>query len=110
MDNNENISSNTDAQYKTKFCMYCGEKIAFDAVICPKCGRQVEMLKYEQSKKDDTPIVINNNTNANAIAKSTAIVKPKKRYTFFSFLFDVFMICITGGLWLIWMILRSQSN
>ncbi|MPM80234.1 hypothetical protein SDC9_127281 [bioreactor metagenome] len=28
--------------YNTKYCMYCGEIIPFEAVICPQCGRQVE--------------------------------------------------------------------
>ena len=27
---------------KTKFCKHCGEKIAEDAILCTKCGRQVE--------------------------------------------------------------------
>ncbi len=51
----------------TKFCKHCGEKISADAVICTKCGRQVEELKTAQ---ENTPnIVINNantNTNVNA--------------------------------------------
>ncbi len=50
---------------KTKFCKHCGEKIPELAVVCPKCGCQVETLKNEQPS-----IVINNsndsiNTNAN---------------------------------------------
>ena len=40
-----------------KFCKYCGAKIAFDAVICTACGRQVEMLKGEEERPN---IVINN--------------------------------------------------
>jgi len=43
----------------TKFCKFCGEKIAEDAVLCTHCGRQVEPLKSEQ------PQVIVNNTNTN---------------------------------------------
>ena len=30
---------------KMKFCKYCGEKIPEDAVICTKCGRQVEQIR-----------------------------------------------------------------
>lgn len=30
-----------------------------------------------------------------------------KPYTFFSFLFDVFMTCITFGFWLIWVFVRE---
>ena len=42
---------------KTKFCKYCGEKIDFDCVVCPKCGKQVEQLKNEGN------VVINNSVN-----------------------------------------------
>lgn len=44
----------------TKFCKHCGEKIADAAVICPKCGCQVEEIKKEQ------PSIVINNTNDNA--------------------------------------------
>lgn len=46
-----------------KFCKFCGEKIASDAVLCPKCGRQVEEIKSSAAQPN---IVINNaNTNSN---------------------------------------------
>lgn len=48
-----------EMQTKTKFCKFCGEKIAEDAVMCTHCGRQVEQLKSEQ------PQVVVNNTNVN---------------------------------------------
>lgn len=45
-----------------KFCKHCGEKIPADAVICMKCGRQVEQLAQAAQPQ----IVINNaNTNSN---------------------------------------------
>ena len=47
-----------------KFCKHCGEKIAADAVICPKCGRQVEEVKGN----DKQQIVINNTNTATAVA------------------------------------------
>jgi restriction system protein len=43
-----------------KFCKFCGEKIPSDAVICPKCGRQVEKLENSQ-----TGNIVINNSNAN---------------------------------------------
>lgn len=52
---------------KTKYCKHCGEKIAEDAVICTKCGRQVEEIK-----KDKEQIVINNNNTANSVAVAKA--------------------------------------
>ena len=42
---------------KTKFCKHCGEKIPEDAVICTKCGRQVEELNKSSEQQQ---IVINN--------------------------------------------------
>lgn len=51
-----------------KYCKFCGEQIHEDAVICPKCGRQVEILKQEQQPN----VVINNtnmNTNVNGLGK-----------------------------------------
>ena len=36
-----------------KFCKFCGEKIPADAVICIKCGRQVENM----AGKDSAPII-----------------------------------------------------
>lgn len=43
----------------TKFCKYCGEKIDADCVVCPKCGKQIELLKQE------APHVVINNSNVN---------------------------------------------
>ena len=50
-----------------KFCKFCGEKIPNDAVICTKCGRQVEEIKQSEAQQ----IVINNNNNV--VANATAI-------------------------------------
>ena len=58
----ENITNNEN-NVQTKFCKYCGEKIPMDAVICTKCGRQVEEIK-----KEATPQIIVNNTNDNTNA------------------------------------------
>lgn len=62
--NNENISNEN-----TKFCKYCGEKIPEDAIICVKCGRQVEEIK----KSGNDQIIINNNNNATAAASASAV-------------------------------------
>ena len=51
---------------KTKFCKFCGEKIPEDAIICTKCGRQVENIKSNSEH-----VIINNNVNTNA--QSTSI-------------------------------------
>lgn len=39
----------------TKFCKFCGEQIDADAVICVKCGKQVEELKTAQT---ETPNIV----------------------------------------------------
>lgn len=65
---------------KTKFCKHCGERIPVDAVICTKCGRQVEEIK----KNGNEQIVINNNNtavaNATAIAGGVGIGHPKNKW------------------------------
>ena len=38
----------------------------------------------------------------------TYTTRYKKDYTFGSFLFDIIMILLTGGLWIIWMIIRGM--
>lgn len=82
MDQNQN-NAQTTQEKREKFCKFCGEKINDDAVICTKCGRQVEELK---SAKTDTPsIVINNanantNTNVNANINAAALKKPKNKW------------------------------
>jgi hypothetical protein len=35
---------------------------------------------------------------------------PPKRYGFFSFLFDCFMVFITSGFWLIWIFIREMRG
>lgn len=34
---------------ETKFCEFCGNEVHVDAVMCPKCGRQLEELKTDKS-------------------------------------------------------------
>ena len=63
MDNENNV------QYKTKFCKHCGEKIPEDAVICTKCGRQVEEIKKSAGEQ----IVINNTSNSVSNASATVV-------------------------------------
>lgn len=81
----------------TKYCKYCGKQIEKDCVVCPKCGKQVESLR------DDKNIVINNSASASSI--STMPGKKKKKY---NILLDLLLICFTGGLWIIWMIVRPK--
>lgn len=77
---------------KTKFCKHCGEKILEDAVICTKCGRQVEEIK----KNGNDQIIINNNNNATAAASASAVatglgVRPKNKWV-------AFFLCLFLGI------------
>ena len=82
---------------ETKFCKHCGEEIDKECVVCPKCGKQVEELRYENDKN----IIINNSASSSASMPE----KRKKKYNIFV---DLLLIFITGGLWIIWMIIRPK--
>lgn len=67
----------------TKYCKHCAAKIPFDAVICTKCGRQVEEIKTSGSE----PIIINNNNTATAITNVDSGRRKNKWVAFFLCLF-----------------------
>ena len=54
-------------EQEKKYCKYCGELIFKDAVMCPKCGRQVESLS--EGKTAGNIIV---NANSSSAASSSA--------------------------------------
>ena len=63
---NGNVNTSATNETRTKFCKFCGTKIAEDAVICTACGRQVEELKGAHETQATPNIIINNaNTNSN---------------------------------------------
>jgi uncharacterized membrane protein YvbJ len=35
-----------------KYCEFCGDQIHIEAVICPKCGHQLEELKTKDEKSN----------------------------------------------------------
>lgn len=99
------------AEMKTKFCKHCGQLIPEDAVICTHCGRQVEAIGTTGSTKDQ-PIIINNNNNNSVAASSAAAAaaavgrgRTRRKY---NALVDLILIICTGGLWIIWMLLRPK--
>lgn len=78
----------------TKFCKHCGQVIPAEAVICTRCGCQVEEIKSAEPS-----IVINNsnssvntNTNVNRNVNANAVVhgKPKNKWT-------AFFLCLLLG-------------
>lgn len=55
---------------ETKFCEFCGNKVAIDAVICPKCGKQLDELRTEETQSAPQVIINNSNTiNGNICGK-----------------------------------------
>ena len=38
------------------------------------------------------------------------VIMSGNNYGCLSFLFDIFMVCITGGLWLIWIFVREMRK
>ena len=92
------------------FCSKCGKEINDEAVVCVHCG--CATAKYEEGKKEkEQPIIINNNNNASSSAASSAAAavgrggRIRRKH---SLLFDIIMICLTGGLWIFWMLLRPK--
>lgn len=78
---------------KLKFCKHCGEKIPEDAVICTKCGRQVEEIKKGNGSDQ---IIINNNNSASAAASASAVAggfygRPKNKWV--ALALCIFTIC-----------------
>lgn len=57
-------------QEKLKFCKHCGAQIPEDAVICTKCGRQVEEIKHSAS---ESPNIVINNTNTNTNVNTNTV-------------------------------------
>jgi len=80
-----------------KFCGICGTSIAPQQIV------QQEALQQPINQPQNIPqqpVIINNYTTPTT---ETKIVVEKKRR---SCLFDCFMIFITCGFWIIWMIVR----
>ena len=83
-----------------KYCKFCGAQIPFDAVVCTNCGRQVEDIKSAEK-----PIIINNSAAASSSATS---IQPGRRKKHYSLFWDIVLTCFTGGLWLIWVLIRPK--
>ena len=85
------------------FCYKCGKEIDDEAVVCIHCGVSTKNMKENDNQKN---IIINN--SASSSTSTTANYCSKKIRKHHSTLFDIFMICITCGLWIIWMLIRPK--
>jgi uncharacterized membrane protein YvbJ len=70
-----------------KFCKFCGEKIDKDAVVCPKCGRQVGQA--EEKKETTSDVNVSKNTNP-------------KFYEQTWFMWVMLVICAPIGIFFMW--------
>ena len=85
------------------YCSKCAKEIDDSAVVCIHCG--VATQNFKKNEPTNQPIIINNSASAAASSSASASSGIRRRR---SLLFDIFMIFITGGLWIIWMILRPK--
>lgn len=65
---------------------FCGSEVHIDAVMCPKCGRQLEELKTEKINSNPQ-IIINNSNQMNA----PIVYGTKKCDKWISFLLCLFL-------------------
>ena len=110
------------AQYsgnEQKICIKCRNKILGNSIFCGMCGTsivpqqapQIQPVYIQQPVQQVQPVIqtqyvpqqpVVNNYYKPPKTKTVQVVERKRR----SCLFDLFMILITGGLWIIWMIIR----
>ncbi len=72
---------------KTKYCKHCGEKIPEDAIICTKCGRQVEQIN------SNNPNIVINNTNTNTNSNISHHMSGKQKNKWIALLLCIFTVC-----------------
>jgi hypothetical protein len=89
-------------------CPYCAEKIQALAKKCKHCGelldaqlRDIEMLKSQKQN------VYMNAGGGGGGSSASSSSSGGWAYREHGILFHLFMILITGGLWIIWLIVRE---
>ena len=75
----------SQAEVRTKFCKFCGAKIAENAVICMHCGGQVEEMRTAQ------PNVVINNSNTNTNTNINGAYGRKMRNKWVAFFLCLFL-------------------
>lgn len=87
------------------FCSRCGKEMNEEAVVCIHCGCDTLKIHTKDSGIEQ-PIIINNGSSSVYSSETDGTGGCVKRS--YSLLFDIFMIGITGGVWIIWMLLRPK--
>lgn len=75
-----------------KFCKFCGEKIDKDCVVCPKCGRQLELIKGDEKKES---------SESKEEHKENVVEKPNF-YTQAWFMWVMLIVFAPIGIFLMW--------
>ncbi len=81
------------------FCHNCGKEISNKAVVCVHCGVETKNFKG----KNDKQINIVNQSSS-----SSGISHRRQEPIVYNGFVDFIMFCLTGGLWLIWIICRPK--
>lgn len=69
-----------------RFCKFCGEKIDINSVVCPKCGRQLKIIKKTEEVKE----------------KENNIEEASKFYTQSWFMWIMLIFFAPVGIFLMW--------
>ncbi len=79
------------------YCHKCGKEISDDAVVCTHCGVETKNLNRASAEAGSAA--------SSSAATANVTVRVPKQY---NALVDFFMILFTGGLWIIWMLVRPK--
>lgn len=71
---------------ETKYCKYCGEIIDLDSIICPKCGKQVEVPASIEINSTPQP------TADDIIINPSVVISPKNKIV--ALLLAIFLGCL----------------
>lgn len=92
------------------FCFKCGKEIDDEAVVCVHCGAPTKNM-INNNQNTDKPIIISNNNSASSSASASASVSGmvnRRIRRHYSSALDIILFFCTGGLWLIWMLIRPK--
>lgn len=89
------------------FCSKCGKEIDDEAIVCVGCGCGTKNAQTNNSTNNTTPppVIINNAVSSSASASASAGGRIRRHR---SVALDIFLIIITCGLWIIWMLIRPK--
>ena len=78
---NENLNAPPEGviSSSTKFCKHCAGSIDVDCVICPLCGKQVEVIQQAASAQPQINIT-NTNVNTNTNMGGMMMGRPKNKW------------------------------